>query len=419
MPRDIVFDLTEVLLASTGKLRYYGIMRVVAEIGAELARLDPAVRFCLHSPGHDAFFETRPRLRADGEVDLNVPEGIRQRRLRRRFYAPNRLRDALSPPVRSVLSHLNRRDWEAGAPDLPRLDPAGAIFVSGARPKLIVDMLSTMERQGARALLVPFLHDMIPLHDYFDHRQKDFPTNFIGDNRTLVAAATRVLANSAFTRDEILAFSARGELPPVSDVRAVPLVHECPEGEGPPTRPIPDEPYLLTVGTTLGRKNLDAIYAALLDLQARGRPVPRLVVAGALRKRTIQHLGSAEMAPIRDRVELRHSPGQSDLVALYRGAVAALVPSRMEGWGLPAGEALWLGTPAICSTAPVFREVCGDLGLYFHPDDPAALAGHIERLTTDPAYAADLRARIAAAKPRLRTWENVARDLLAAVADLR
>lgn len=419
MPRDIVFDLTEVLLASTGKLRFYGIMRVVAEIGVELARLGAPVRFCLHSPGHDAFFEVRPRIGEGGEVDLGVPEGIRQRRLRSRFYNPNRLRDALAPAIRAGLAGLNRRAWEAGAPDLPRLDLDGAVFVSCARPKLIVDMMATLERQGAAPLLVPYLHDMIPLHDYFEHRQKDFPTNFIGDNRTVVAAARRVLANSAFTRDEILSFSARGDLPPVSDVRAVPLVHECPPGEGPPTAPVPGEPYVLTVGTTLGRKNLGAIYDALRDLRARGRPAPRLVVAGAVRKRTAKHLKSEEMAPIRDLVELRHSPAQSDLVALYRGAVAVLVPSRMEGWGLPAGEALWLGTPAICSTAPVFREVCGDLGLYFDPDDPAALAAHIDRLISDPRHAERLRARIAAAKPSLRTWEHVARDLLDAVSDLR
>jgi glycosyltransferase involved in cell wall biosynthesis len=92
-----------------------------------------------------------------------------------------------------------------------------------------------------------------------------------------------------------------------------------------------------------------------------------------------------------------------------------VVPSRIEGWGLPAGEALWCGTPAICSTAPVLREVCGDLGLYFDPDDPDALAALVDKLMQDTSYRESLRQQIAEAKPRLRTWKTVAGEVLAAL----
>lgn len=414
-PRPVFFDLTEVLMSSTGKLRYYGIVRVVAEVGRQLARRAPDIRFCVHSPAHDAFFEVSPKRGDDGDIDLAVPQGFRPLRLRKRFYRPNRLRDAALPVVRPLLDGYNRRLWRRHVPDLPRADLDGALYISFSRPKLIVDALDTLTRHNRDWALLPLLHDMIPLHDFFAHRQADFPTNFIGDNRAIMTHADRVLANSAFTRDDILAFSAAGKLPAVSDVVAIPLVHECPDGWEPPVQDPPPGPYLLTVGATTGRKNLEIVFDALLRLEETGRPVPNLCLAGALRKRTREYFEQDRYAPIRDRIFVRHSPNQTDLVALYRGALALVIPSRMEGWGLPAGEALWLGTPALCSTAPVFREVCGDLGLYFDPDQPDELAALVNRLMTEPDMAAGLRARIAAARPTLRDWSSVAEDVLAVI----
>ena len=98
-------------------------------------------------------------------------------------------------------------------------------------------------------------------------------------------------------------------------------------------------------------------------------------------------------------------------MALYSSALAVIVPSRMEGWGLPAGEALWCGTPVICSTAPALREVCGELALYFDPDSPQDLAKHLIRMTTDESFAKTQRAKTKKAKLSFRTWHIVANDI--------
>ena len=412
----IVFDLTEMLLASTGKTRFYGIARTVAEIGAALARLDPTVRFCVHSAGHDRFFEV-PVTRRGEVVDLGVPKGVRTWRVRSVHASRRPVHDAAAVLLRLLARVRSRRAWSRAGIDLPEIDLDGATFVTCATPKVIVEELATLDRLGARVRLVPLLHDFIPMYDRFEPRRAGFPVKFVADNIRIIERAERILTNSAFTRDEVIGFSRSGELPtlPPGGVYPVPLVHECPEGDTPPGPPPPAEPYLLTVGAMLGRKNLDVVLDALSRMRHSGGAVPRLVVAGARRPRTEEHLASEARADIRDLVEFRHSPEQTDLVALYRGAVATVVASRMEGWGLPAGESLWLGTPAICADIPALREVSGDLSLYFDPDDPDALAAHVRRLMTDSAWAADLQARIAAARPTLRTWAHVARDLRAAL----
>lgn len=126
------------------------------------------------------------------------------------------------------------------------------------------------------------------------------------------------------------------------------------------------------------------------------------------------YLSSERLAPIAKRVHLVLDPNQNELRRLYEKAFALVLPSRMEGWGLPVGEALWCGTPALAADISALREVGGDLALYFDPDKPSDLADLIAGFQTDPASYTELRQRISAARPALRTWNDVAGDVLKA-----
>ncbi|MCK8783911.1 glycosyltransferase [Roseomonas sp. NAR14] len=83
------------------------------------------------------------------------------------------------------------------------------------------------------------------------------------------------------------------------------------------------------------------------------------------------------------------------LVSLIRGARAVLFPSLYEGFGLPALEAMLLGTPVMTSNTASLPEVVGDAALTVDPYDTRAMAEAIRRLDTD----AQLRARLAAMGP--------------------
>ncbi|TMV69916.1 glycosyltransferase family 4 protein, partial [Thioclava sp. BHET1] len=122
-----------------------------------------------------------------------------------------------------------------------------------------------------------------------------------------------------------------------------------------------------------------------------------------------------DYASIRSQVEFVIDPGQQDLNRMYEHAMALVIPTRMEGWGLPAGEALYLGSPVISSTARALQECAGDLAVYFDPDAPAELAAIMARFVTDPEYGAAQRAKIAANRDRFRSWGDVAREIVAAL----
>ena len=159
--------------------------------------------------------------------------------------------------------------------------------------------------------------------------------------------------------------------------------------------------YFLCVGNEKPFKNL-----ALIARIATRLPAPVVLLAGAGVK---ARLGFPEST-----VELE-AIDEDALPALYAGAQALLLPSRYEGFGLPALEALAAGCPVIASRAGALPEVVGEAGLLLAPDDEAAWAEAALRLYRDPVLRDELieRGRIRAAR---FGWEDCARRTLAVYA---
>ena len=72
-----------------------------------------------------------------------------------------------------------------------------------------------------------------------------------------------------------------------------------------------------------------------------------------------------------------------ELRYLYRRARVALVPSRYEGFGVPALEALTYGVPLIVSDIPVLLEVTGGAAVSVPLDRPDLMAAEMVRLNRD------------------------------------
>ncbi|MBI4454505.1 MAG: glycosyltransferase family 4 protein [Acidobacteria bacterium] len=82
-----------------------------------------------------------------------------------------------------------------------------------------------------------------------------------------------------------------------------------------------------------------------------------------------------------------------ELLQLYNGALALVLPSVEEGFGLPAVEAMACGTPVVVSNAGALPEVAGEAGLYFDPHDRDDLKNTLLRILNDPQLRHDLAAR--------------------------
>ena len=154
-----------------------------------------------------------------------------------------------------------------------------------------------------------------------------------------------------------------------------------------------ERPYVLTVGSLIARKNLDALASAAEALRGEGID---LVGAGS---------GRGYMRSGRSPVRELGYVDQQRLPGLYAGAAAFILPSLYEGFGLPVLEAMASGVPVVASNRGALPEVCGNAALLVDPTDPAALSEAVLAAVGD----CDLR-EAGLARARSFTWERTARE---------
>jgi len=158
-------------------------------------------------------------------------------------------------------------------------------------------------------------------------------------------------------------------------------------------------PFVFCLGQDQAYKNTELIWRIAPALDALGLDV---YVAGSLSPAAQARLG-ARPANLRLLGRIK----DDDLALMFREALCFLFPSRIEGFGLPAIEAMTCGCPVIASDAPCLPEVCADGALYAGPDDADAWVTAIEALHTDPHLRRDMTVRGHAVAGRY-TWRRVA-----------
>jgi glycosyltransferase involved in cell wall biosynthesis len=186
----------------------------------------------------------------------------------------------------------------------------------------------------------------------------------------------------------------------------------CTPGAPPWTpRPAPaTDGYILFVGTLEPRKNVGGLLDAYEQLIARRRDVPRLVIAGKALDGSKPWLDRIAQSPLQGHVEHIGYVDATKRRALYQGAALLVQPSFDEGFGIPVLEAMTLGVPVVAANRGALPEVLGDAGPLVDPEDPDAVAGGIERLLDDDAFAATCVSK-GVARARQFSWDAMARDV--------
>ncbi len=229
-----------------------------------------------------------------------------------------------------------------------------------------------------------------------------------------IRRARRVIAVSQATATEL------GHYYRISPDRVVVIS----EGADPTFRPIADShesqslrqryhlnrPFIMTTGARRPHKNQARLVNAFArlagdighDLVFAGPPDERFPDQARL---AAQHHG------LNGRVKFLDWVPEADLPGLYGLADLVVLPSLVEGFGLPALEAMACGTPVVASNGSSLPEVVGEAGVLVNPLDEDELTGAIGRLLHD----AGLRQRLSLVgrqRAALFTWENAARQVL-------
>lgn len=140
-------------------------------------------------------------------------------------------------------------------------------------------------------------------------------------------------------------------------------------------------PFILGLGSIYPRKNIEALVEAFSAVAHR---IPhRLAIAGNVSggiNDTVQQLPEN----IRSRIEFLGLVSDERLVELYSTADFMVFPSKYEGFGLPALEAMYCGCPLICANNGALPEVTGGAAKLVDIENLNQMAEAILELTNCP-----------------------------------
>jgi glycosyltransferase involved in cell wall biosynthesis len=268
---------------------------------------------------------------------------------------------------------------------------------------------------GEPVLGFPMSRQVVTVHDVEMWRASATPGPAQAARRlygTLLAPAIRacagIIAVSETTRQEAIA--ALGLDP--ARVRVVP------HGVGPVFSARPklrdariaevlglEEPFVLWVGSLRSRDPRKGLDTLLEAMEQAGDSGPTLALAGALGSEA--HRLAAEAWRRHVPLVLCGPVEDSDLASLYRQAAVVALPSTHEGFGLTALEAMACGAPLVASAVGNLPQLTLDVAVLVPPSDPAALAGAIESVLSEPVRAARMR-HAGVDRASGYTWERTA-----------
>jgi len=150
--------------------------------------------------------------------------------------------------------------------------------------------------------------------------------------------------------------------------------------------------YILFVGGFDRRKNLERLMQAYQLLRVRGR-TEKLLLVGLEGQNKKLYYNIPEMIAaynLQENVEIKSGVDDNQLVQLYGNARLLVLPSLIEGFGLPVLEAMACGCPVASSNAASLSEVGGDAALYFDPYNVQEIADCIERILINDGLRQDM-----------------------------
>jgi glycosyltransferase involved in cell wall biosynthesis len=292
--------------------------------------------------------------------------------------------------------------YEPVAPPRALVHRAGHAWEQAVLPALAVRRRAALLLNPANLAPLTFPRNVIVVHDAAALREPAWYSRlYVAWQRALLPALARralhLVTVSQFSRSELVELlgadpAAITVIPGGVDARFAPAA----------ARPSRARPYVLTVASRTARKNLAALEETARRLRADGI---ELLVAGGDRPQ-FRDDGAGGLS------WLGHVD-DADLPGLYAGALAFVLPSHYEGFGLTVLEAMACGTPVVVSARAALPELVGDGGLLVDPDDPPAIAGAVQRAIGDDDLAERGRRRAAAF-----SWERTAAGVDALVGRL-
>ena len=262
------------------------------------------------------------------------------------------------------------------------------------------------EEQRRRLRLVALVHHPLALESGLAESER---RSLFESERRALACVRAALVTSASTGESLI---ADYDVPRARIRVARPGTDPC----TPVPRGSHAVPFMLAIGAAIPRKGHDLLVAALAGL---ARHSWRAAIVGSLTRDPACAANLAKRitaARLGDRIFLAGEV--ADTAPFYREADFFVLASRHEGFGMVFAEALRHGLPVIGTRAGAIPElVPPEAGLLVSPGDVVALAAALRQML-DPAIRSRFAAGAGRAAEALPRWEDTARIVAAALAEI-
>ncbi|CUH78737.1 D-inositol 3-phosphate glycosyltransferase [Tritonibacter multivorans] len=162
--------------------------------------------------------------------------------------------------------------------------------------------------------------------------------------------------------------------------------------------------YALGVGNLMPHKNMDFLFKVFAQQTLSEVP---LVLFGNTTREDFEQAGFV----LPKNIVFAGRVSDAERAGLYENALATLVPSLEEGFGLPALEAMQAGSVPIVAKRGALPEVVGNAGIVLPVDRPAVWSDALLRLRAEPELRHHLE-EAGQARAATQTWEAAAQSVL-------
>ncbi len=232
-------------------------------------------------------------------------------------------------------------------------------------------------------------------------------------NRWVVWRSNKIITSTEFNKQELQKYYSVAP----EKITVVPLAYDkdifCTGIAAQPSGI--SKPYFIYLGRLEAKKNTALLIRAFNQVRQSGFDCQLLLI------------GKPGYGFQQAENEIKNSPYQQDIIhpgyvssvdlpKFLRGALALVLPSRYEGFGMPVLEGMACGTPVIASDIPALREVGGEAAEYVIPE-VENLAAAMVKVARDSVWREQKRLS-GRQQAKKFDWAQTAAKIVQAIANL-
>ena len=171
-------------------------------------------------------------------------------------------------------------------------------------------------------------------------------------------------------------------------------------------------PYIIFIGTIQPRKNLSRLMDAIKNIENLN-----LVIVGKHKGQGREGwmygdiLKHPKELGIEERVIFTGFIPDEDILHLINGALAFVLPSLWEGFGIPVVDTMACGKPVLVSNVSSLPEIVGEAGLIVNPNSTDQLEQAIRLIISDKRLQIKL-SKLGLKRVKLFSWKKMAKVVL-------